>query len=209
MRHLFRTLVLAATLTLPVAAFSAEEAKPVTASVAGLPGGKYNLDASHANIGFTINHLGFSHYKGRFNSFDGTLFLDPANPEKSNVKFTVDVTSIDTNNAELQGKLKSDKFFDTAKFARASFTSTKLTKVSDTQGKLTGDLSIRGVTRPVTFDVTLVGAGANPFSKKQTVGFSAVGTIKRSDFGIKEYVPAVGDEVTLTVDAEFAQDTGE
>lgn len=206
MRNLFRSAALAFTLTLTPFALQAAETAASAPSVAASPAGKYTLDKSHASIVFSINHLGFSNYKGRFNDFDATLFLDPKNVDKSTVKVTVNIASVDTNNDELEGKLKSDKFFDAKKFAVATFTSTKLVKTTETTGKLYGDLSLHGITRPITLDVTLQGTGENPYSKKHTIGFAALGTIKRSEFGVTEYVPYVGDEVTLIIDAEFAKD---
>lgn len=212
MRTFIRSAALAVTLTFaafaaPFAftASAAEAAEKPAPTLADMPGGKYTLDKSHANIIFSINHLGFSYYKGRFNDFDATLFYDAKDASKSAVKVTVDIASIDTNNSELEGKLKSDKFFDAAKFPVATFTSTKFVKTSEKTGKLTGDLSLHGVTRPVTLDVTLQGVGENPYSKKSTLGFSGTTTIKRSEFGVTEYVPYVGDDVTLTIDAEFGK----
>lgn len=197
-------LSLLAVLALGLAAPSFAEAPKVTTSLAGVPGGKYLLDKSHANIIFSINHLGYSYYKGRFNDFDATLFFE-GDPAKSAVKATINIASVDTNNGDLEIKLKSPVFFDAAKYAEASFTSTKFEKTSDTTGKLTGDFSMHGFTRPLTLDVTFNGTGLNPYSHKQTLGFAATGKLNRSDFGMKEYLPAVGDEVTFTIDAEFAQ----
>ena len=206
MRPIIRSLTLTVLLAFaPLAAQAAEAPAAPTTSLADAPGGKYLLDKTHASIVFSISHLGFSQYKGRFNDFDATLFLDKTGIEKSGVKVTVDVASVDTNNTTLEGKLRSDTFFDTKKYPEASFNSTSFEKLSDTKGTLKGMLSLHGVTRPVTLDVTLNGIGVNPFSKKPTIGFAATTSIKRSDFGIKEYLPAVGDDVTLMIDAEFAQ----
>ncbi len=202
MRSLLRSALFTLTVCAPMIALAAAPKTPTT-SLADVPSGKYLLDKSHASIIFSISHLGFSQYKGRFNSFDGTLFLQPNAPEQSSVKITVDIRSIDTNNSKLEGKLVSEQFFDAEKFPTASFTSTKFVKLSDTKGALTGDLSLHGVTRPVVLDVTFNGAGENPFAGTKTLGFAATTTIKRSDFGIKEYLPAVGDTVTLTIDVEF------
>lgn len=203
MRTFIRSAALALTLTFtPLAAHAAAEPAAVPA-LAGFEGGKYTLDTSHANVIFSITHFGFSHYKGRFNTLDATLFYDAKTPEKSSVKATIDIASVDTNNAKLEGELKSEQFFDAAKFPVATFTSTKFVKTSDTTAKVTGDLSLHGVTRPVTLDVTLVGAGENPIIKKPTIGFSATTTIKRSDFGVKAYVPHVSDDVVISIDTEF------
>lgn len=206
MRRSLHSLVIAFALATPFAALAAKEAQGPTTDIASIPGGKYVLDTSHASLIFSINHLGFSHYKGRFNSFDATLLYDAAAIEKSAVKVTVNVASVDTNNDTLEAKLISKTFFDTEKYPTASFTSTSFTKLTDTTGALKGNLTLHGTTRPVTLNVTFHGGGLNPYTKAHTLGFSATTTIKRSQFGISEYVPAVGDDVTLTIDAEFGQE---
>jgi len=178
---------------------------PPAASLAGTPSGTYTLDKTHANIIFGINHLGFSTYYGRFDNFDATLTFDAKDPTKSSLNVTIDTASTNTNNKVLEDKLDSKVFFNTAQFPKATFVSKKLEKTSDTTGKLTGDLTLLGVTKPVTLDVTFNASGLNPFSKSHTLGFGATGMIKRSDFGMKEYLPAVGDEVVLQIQAEFAQ----
>ncbi|MBX9725788.1 MAG: YceI family protein [Rickettsiales bacterium] len=169
----------------------------------GVPSGTYVIDPSHTSVNFGISHLGFSTYQGRFNTIAGSLNFDPKAPEQSTLTVTIDAASIDTNHAELEGKLKSADWFDTAKFPTATFTSTSITKLTDTTGKLTGDLTLHGVTKPVTLDVTFNGAGNNPFANVPQLGFSAKGSIKRSDFGISQYLPAVGDEVSIMIESEL------
>lgn len=165
--------------------------------------GTYAIDPSHTNVLFSLSHMGFSHYYGRFNKVDGSLTFDAKAPEKSKLSVTVDVASIDTNNEKLQGELKSAQWFDAAKFPTATFTSTKIEKLSATKGKVTGDFTLHGVTKPVTLDVTFNGTGINPIANSEELGFSAKGTIKRSEFGITQYVPMVGDDVTLTIETEL------
>ena len=109
----------------------------------------------------------------------------------------------DTNLAELVKKLVGADWFDAAKFPSATFVSTKVEKTSATKGKVTGDLTIHGVTKPVVLDVTFNGAGQNPIAAVPQLGFSATTKIKRSDFGVAQYIPMVGDEVTLTIESEF------
>lgn len=197
-----RSILIAVALLAATPAFAADMPKP-TLSFEGVPSGKYNLDKSHANILFTISHMGFSNYIGRFNELDATFFLDGNKPTDSSVKFTVDINSIDTNNTILETKLKDKDWFDAKSFPTATFTSTRVQKTSDNTAKVTGDLSIKGTTRPATFDVTFNGTAMNPYEKKQALGFSATGTIKRSEFGLKEYIGPVGDDVKLTIEAEF------
>lgn len=198
-RTLLATSVVALT---ACSAIAANYTMPGTA-LTDTPSGTYTLDKSHANVLFSLNHMGFSHYYGRFNAIDGSMNFDAKAPEKSSVKITVDVASVDTNNTKLQDELKSAQWFDTAKFPTATFTSTSIEKLTPTTGKLHGDLTLHGVTKPVTLDVTLNGAGQNSMMAVYELGFSATGTIKRSDFGISQYVPMVGDDVTLTIETEF------
>ena len=166
-------------------------------------GGHYTIDKSHAKIVFSINHLGFSTYYGNLNDFAGSLDLDPAVPAKSALSVTINVAGIVTTNRALDKKLKSDAFFDVAKFPEATFKSTAIEVTGEGTGKLTGDLSLHGVTKPVTLDVTFNGSGTPPMTKIYVAGFDAVGTLKRSDFGIKNFVPLVGDDVKLLISCEF------
>jgi polyisoprenoid-binding protein YceI len=167
--------------------------------------GAYTLDKGHANVVFSVNHLGYSGYIGRFNGLDASLQFDPKNPEKSELSVTIDAASIDTNHAELEQKLRSDAFFNVEKHPKITFKSTKITQKSAIAGLVTGDLTLLGVTKEVSLATRFNGAGVNPFSKKPVLGFSATAKIKRSDFGLSAYVPAVGDEVSLTIEAEFQQ----
>ncbi|NBX03262.1 MAG: polyisoprenoid-binding protein [Alphaproteobacteria bacterium] len=199
-------LVLAALLSLTLASSaSAQEIARGTPDLKAAASGAYTLDKGHANVVFSINHLGYSGYIGRFNSIDGNLKFDPTAPEKSSVSIHIDPASIDTNNAKLEEELKTDKFFNVAKFPDITFESTKVVKTSDTTGDITGNLTLMGVTKEVTLKTTFNGAGKNPFNSKPKLGFSAKGSIKRSDFGMSGYIPAVGDEVLLTIEVEFDQ----
>ena len=187
-----------------VAAVLAASAQPSPAGdLMKAEGGHYTIDKSHAKIVFSINHLGFSTYYGNFNDFAGSLDLDPAAPAKSALSVTINVAGIVTTNRALDKKLKSDAFFDVAKFPEATFKSTAIEVTGEGTGKLTGDLSLHGVTKPVTLDVTFNGSGTPPMTKIYVAGFDAVGTLKRSDFGIKNFVPLVGDDVKLLISCEF------
>jgi polyisoprenoid-binding protein YceI len=164
--------------------------------------GVYTMDARHTNIIWTVSHLGFSNFIGRFDTAEGTLNYDPADPTKSTLKVTVDPNSISTNVPDFAKDLAGPEWINAQK-GPITFVSTGATKTTATTGKLTGDLTLNGVTKPVTFDVTYVGAGDNPFSKAPVIGFSGKTTIKRSDFGIVKYVPNIGDEVAIQVESEF------
>ncbi len=174
-----------------------------TRDPAQIPAGTYTVDPSHTQAVFTVNHFGFSQYTGLFSDVSGTLELQPTKPAESRLKVTIPVKSLYTPSQHMLDSLKSDKFLDAAQFPEMTFTSTKVTAEGKDKAKVVGDLTLHGVTKPVTLEVTLVGAGANPMNKKQTVGFEAKGTIKRSEFGVKAFVPAVSDEVHLTLNGAF------
>jgi polyisoprenoid-binding protein YceI len=176
---------------------------PPIADLARVAGGHYALDKSHARIVFSITHFGFSTYYGFFDDFDAKLDFDPAAPAKSALAVTINLKGIVTANAKLETNLKSDGFFDVARFPKATFTGRRIELTGAATGKVTGDLSLHGVTKPVSLDVTFNGGGVNPLTKAYVLGFDATGTLKRSDFGIKNFVPFVGDEVTLRISCEF------
>ena len=165
----------------------------------------YQLEPTHVDVLFSINHLGFSSKHGLFRAVAGTLVYDADHPEASQVTIAIKTDSIDTSFSARDVDLKSDKFFDTMKFPVMEFKSTQITRTGGDMFRVVGDLTLHGVTKPITLKAQLNGAGKNPFDQKPTVGFSLNGTLKRSDFGITEYLPAIGDLVTLTADAEFNQ----
>lgn len=173
-----------------------------TKDLSKITSGVYTLDKSHANVVFKISHLGYSNYIGRFNNLDAKLNFDAKAPEKSSIEVTVDAASIDTNHEKLETELKGEKFFNTAKFPAATFKSTLITHSGD-KGTVAGELTMLGVTKPVTLNVTFHGGGVGPFSKKETLGFNATTTIKRSEWGLTGLIPMVGDDVQLEIEAEF------
>jgi polyisoprenoid-binding protein YceI len=177
------------------------------ASAAGLAQAKpghYAIDKSHAKIIFAIDHLGFSTYYGVLNDFTASsLDFDPAAPQKSALSLTINVAGLVTTDPKLDEKLKSDAFFDVAKFPTATFKSTSTKMTGAATGKLTGDLTLHGVTKPVTLDVTFNGAGSPPMTTIYVIGFNASAKLKRSDFGIKNFIPLLGDEVKLLISCEF------
>lgn len=187
--------------SLPVTSL-AVQAAPST-DLTQLEGGQFTVDKSHAKIIFSTTHFGFSTYYGLFNDFDAKLSFDPKAPAKSALTVTVNMNGIDTTNPKLDAHLKSADFFNAEKFPQATFTATKITVTGATTGTITGDLTLHGVTKPVTLDATFNGGGQNPMTKAYVVGFNAVGHLKRSEFGVSTYVPVVGDDVTLTISAEF------
>ncbi|MBB4304062.1 polyisoprenoid-binding protein YceI [Rhodobium orientis] len=164
----------------------------------------YAFDKTHANITFTINHLGFSTAHGRFNTFDGALTIDEETPANSAVTVTIATDSLDTFYDKRNEHLKSKDFFNVAEFPEMTFKSTSVEKTGDDMLKMTGDLTMLGVTKPVTLDVTVPKLGAHPMSGAKAVGFHATGTIKRSEWGMTTFVPAVSDEVDIVIDLEAA-----
>jgi polyisoprenoid-binding protein YceI len=146
--------------------------------------------------------MGFSFPHGIFSNIEGTLVLDEADISKSAVDVTIPLDKIATGIPKFDDHLKSKDFFNVEKTPTAKFVSTKVEKTGDKTAKLTGDLTLNGITKPVTLDVTLNKQGEHPMKKKKAVGFSATTQIKRSDFGISYGVPNVPDEVDLEIQAE-------
>jgi len=181
---------------LTISVFSLAYASPVFAAVEN-----YTLDPSHTNIVWFANHFGFSNPSGKFATVEGKLALDEAKPANSKVNVTVSLASVLTGVPKLDDHLRSDAFFDVAKFPTATFASDKVDVVGKT-AKVHGNLTLHGVTKPVTLDVALNKIGDSPITKKKTAGFSATTVIKRSDFGINYALPGVADDVKLTIESE-------
>lgn len=166
---------------------------------------KYDIDPTHTQVQFTYNHMGFSNITGRFDEVTGDFQFDAADPTKSSVSITIPVASISTGVDKLDEHLLKADFFDATQFPTATFKSTGVTAAGEGKLAVAGDLTIHGVTRPVVLDVTINGIGEHPMRKLPAAGFDARATIKRSDFGVGAYVPAVGDEVTLSITVEATQ----
>lgn len=164
---------------------------------------EFTFDKSHTNIVWGISHAGFSNFLGEFMDYDGKVMLDEQDPTKSSVEVTFKTGSARSDNDTLDGKLKGADFFNTEKFPEATFKSTKVTKTGEKTAKVDGELTLLGVTKPVTLDVTLNKIGLDKWQNKHKAGFHATTTFKRSDFGMKYLVPDVGDEVTITIDTEL------
>jgi len=197
----------------PAAAAAPAQAVPP----ADAPAGEYTMDLQHSSVNFRVSHMGLSRYTARFTKAEGKLAFDPANPAAQSVMATIDAGSLQTNYPEPQ-KLDFDaqvekEFLDTAKFPTITFKSTKVEPTGERTAKVTGDLTLHGVTKPVTLEATFNGgykAGSmDPMGAR--IGFSAHGTFKRSDFGIGYGIPApgttlgVGDEVEVAIEAEFTK----
>lgn len=190
---------------LPLLACAAPRA---TGPVAGAdqkpgPGGAelYKADAVHSSIGFRIKHLNVAYFYGRFNDVEGTFAFDEAEPARSVVDLHVKVESIDTHNGLRDADLKSAQFFDAGKFKEIAFRGTRTTRIDPQRFKVEGELTLHGVTRPLT--VTLKRTGSGPGMRNEyRSGFETVFEVKRSEFGMTAMPDKLGDEVRLTVSIE-------
>ncbi len=166
-------------------------------------GETYGLEKSHADLLFSINHAGFSEKHGEFHDFDATLQCDPAHLEQCRVTVAVKAASIDTGLAKRDDELRGTQFLDVAKYPEISFVSTHVTPGPAGSLVIEGDLTLHGTTRTIMLTGRLNKSAPNPFDKKPTLGFSATGSIKRSDFGVATFLPIIGDDISITIDAEF------
>ncbi len=188
-RHAFKTLLLTASLV----------AASANAFAAGV---SYKLDPTHTNVLASWSHFGFSHPSAHFGAVDGTLVYDEKHVAKSSVDVTLPLSGLDSFVPKLDEHLKSADFFDAEKFPAITFKSTKVEDLGGGKLRITGDLTVKGTTRPVVLAAQLNKAGDHPMTKRPTVGFDATTTIKRSEFGVGAYVPNVGDEITLRITTE-------
>ena len=173
------------------------------ADLSDVPSGEYGLDDHHAYISFTYSHIGYSTPHIGFRNFDANLMLDSENPQNSEIEVVIDTTSIDSRVDEFNGHLRGSNFFDTDNYPQATFKSTRIEGTGEDTFNVTGDLTIKDVTKSVTLEATLNKAAMHPMRKIPAVGFSAETTIMRSDFGLDRAVPAVGDEVTIYITGEM------
>ena len=204
------TLIAALALVAAPVLAQAPTAPPGTKNPAAITGGTYAADPNHTLVTWTLDHLGFTPYTGIFGDVSGTLTLDPKNPNATKVDMTIPVSKVTTASSGLTahltraGKDGAKPDFFGAAAADARFVSTAVVASGQT-AKLTGNLTLNGVTKPVTLDVHFYGAGKAPamMGGKENVGFHAVGTIMRSQFGLGFGVPVIGDAVKLDIAAAF------
>jgi len=168
----------------------------------------WTVDKAHSRLGFNVTHLTVAELGGTFNTIDAKLTASNPDFTDAVVELTADVNSINTDNEQRDGHLKTADFFDAAKFPNLTFKSTSFKKVGDKKYKVSGNLTLHGVTKPVVLDVVFNGTTTNPMSKKTIAGFKITGVIKRSEFGIAPSMPAamLSDEVALQASTEFAKD---
>lgn len=202
MKHVcFATMVVAT--ILGVAALSPVSAQTANHDPEAVKAGDYAVEPTHSQILFSILHMGFTYYRGTFSNVSGSLHIDPANLAATRLDVTVPIDSVATTSTSLDAELKGPQWFDSGKYPTATFVSTKVSPVSKDAAKVSGNLTLHGVTHPETLTVHFIGAGVNVLDKKYTIGFEANGVISRSEFGVKTYVPMVADSVRLTIAGAF------
>lgn len=179
-------------------------------SVKDVPAGEYKTDPAHSSLTFKVLHMGFSHYTARFGTFDATLQIDPAHPEAAKLTATIDPQSLALNTPPkgFHDELMGQTWFDAKAHPQITFTSTKIEKTGANTAKVTGDLSLKGVTKPVTLDVTFNGGYPGmDMDPRARIGFTATGTLNRADFGMGFGIPAPGSNMGVGGLVEFTIDT--
>lgn len=201
-----RTLLAIAAIAAPIAITA--QAQPGASAAAPLvmalpAAGNYTIDPGHTQVRATWNHLGLSRPGAIFGDMSGTIVLDPANPAASSVNVTIPLSGMDSGVAAFNDHLRSADFFDVAQHPEATFVSRSVQFTGiGSAFTVSGDLTIKGVTKPVVLHAVLNGAGTHPMAKKPAAGFSATAQLKRSDFGLDMAAPLVSDEVELEITAE-------
>lgn len=165
--------------------------------------GAYSLDPDHAVLLWKVDHLGYSTFVGRFDRLRGSLDFDPERPREAMLEVVVETASVSTHLASLTTDLRSDAWFATDRFPEARFVSRSIAVTGPASGTVEGDLTLLGVTRPITLDVTFNGGASNLVTGRYTLGFAASAVIDRTEFGLSTFAPAIGREVTLEIHAEF------
>ncbi|MFV5404639.1 YceI family protein [Acinetobacter sp. 228] len=167
----------------------------------------YTIDPTHTATVFSWDHFGFSTPSGNFSNIQGTINVDEQKPANSSVNVTIPLSSINTNVKALDEHLVAADWFDAAKYPNITFKSTKVETQDKKKFKIIGDLTIKGVTKPVVLDAVLNKKGPHPMTKAETVGFNATTSFNRSAFGIANYVPNVGDKITVQITTEASVPT--
>jgi len=190
-------------LLLPLALVAALTANAQSIEVAS---GTYQLDPTHTNVLVKWNHMGFSNPVAHFGISQGTLVYNAEDVSQSSVEVTLPLSALNSFSSDFDKHLNSADFFNSAQFPEITFKSTQVAAGSqDNTLTVTGNLTVKGTTQPVTLNVTINGAGEHPMAKVPAVGFDATTSFKRSDFGLGAYAPAVGDELKLSITTEAKQ----
>lgn len=162
----------------------------------------YKIDPDHTSVIASWSHFGFSNPTATFDDASGMITFDDENVSASSINVTIPVETVDSYVKKLTNEFMNEEYFNVDEYPEATFKSTKVEETGTDQFKVHGDLTIKGTTKPATFDVTLNKQGQHPMTEKQAIGFDATTTIMRSEFGIDKYVPNVSDEVTLRITTE-------
>jgi len=173
----------------------------ITLPINSLLAASYNVDPAHTYVSFAVNHIGFSTLRGKFDRQSGSLDYDPA-ARKASVKIEIEANSIDTGHAKRDAHLQSPDFLNAVENPTITFESTSAKWNGDKLASVTGDLTILGVSKPVTLTITSFHCGEHPFAKKDACGFDATGSIKRSDFGVNYGLPGIGEVLDLNIELE-------
>jgi polyisoprenoid-binding protein YceI len=199
-------LLVAGLLSLPACTALSVVTHSVSPNETSVPAGRYKLDEHHWNVSFDVDHFKYSRFVMRFDKVDAQLNWSAGGMEQSTVEATIDADSLDTNVPILNKMIKGNDVLNVDTYPTIHFVSTQFKRTGDQKGELTGDLTIRGTTRPVTLAVTFNGHAKDPLTKKETLGFSADGHFSRAQFGLSTWYPAVGDDVHVAIQAEFDAD---
>ncbi|MHA3982281.1 UNVERIFIED_CONTAM: yceI [Trichonephila clavipes] len=162
----------------------------------------YKIDPTHTATVFSWNHFGFSTPSANFTDIQGVIKVDNAKPANSSVEVTIPLSSVNTNVAALDKEFQEEAWFNAAKYPNITFKSTKVETKDKKHFKITGDLTVKGVTKPVVLDAVLNKQGEHPMAKVPAIGFNATTSFNRSAFGIGNYVPNVGDKITVNITTE-------
>jgi len=185
--------------------FLAACATPPVVAPTAAPAGNYVLDPTHASVTWSLSHAGLSNYTARFDTISGALNFNPDTPQNSTVDIRIDPKSVNTGLPKFNEEIAtSGNYFDANKFPEIKFVSTDIKLTGEATGLITGDLTVKGVTKPVTLDVTFNGAGKSFGNPGKTLGFSATTKFLRSDYNMSHLVAfGIGDEITLRIETEF------
>lgn len=175
-------------------------------SFSALQAQNWTLDKTHSKLDFTIVHLGISEQEGNFKNFSIRLTAAKEDFSDALIELTADVNSIDTDNTSRDEHLKGTNYFNADAFPSLTFKSKSFTKVIDNKYKLTGDLTIKGVTKTIALEVVYIGSTINPKTQKRVAGFKITGKINRIDFGVGTSSATLSDEVTITANIEVIKD---
>ncbi len=193
-----------------VAAFTLGSASLAQAAASNDPAkvqaGTYDVEPIHTRVLFSVTHFGFTHYYGDFTGVTGKLVIDPAHIDAAHVEVAIPVGSVSTTNPKLDSELKQPNWLDAGAHPKMTFVSRRVTQTGPKTARIEGDLTLRGVTRPVVLDASFNAAGPYPFGGRFTIGFDATAHLKRSEFGVQPYLGPISDDVDVIISASFQKE---